>query len=44
MILAVVSFFDEQSVKVNVPAHRPIKAVYIKQFVRLVKFGQGDYP
>ena len=30
--------------KVSVPAHRPIKAVYIKQFVRLVKFGQGDYP
>lgn len=28
--------------KVSVPAHRPIHAVYIKQFVRLVKFGKGD--
>jgi predicted RNA binding protein YcfA (HicA-like mRNA interferase family) len=29
--------------KVSVPAHRPINGVYIKQFVRLVKFGKGDY-
>lgn len=28
--------------KVSVPAHRPIKAIYIRQFVRLVRFGQGD--
>ena len=28
--------------KVSVPAHRPIHAIYIKQFVRLVKFGKGD--
>lgn len=24
------------------PAHRPIKPVYIRKFVRLVKFGTGD--
>ena len=29
--------------KVSVPAHRPIKAVYIRQFVRLVKLGKGDW-
>ena len=29
--------------KVSVPAHRPIKPVYIRQFVRLVKFGKGDW-
>ena len=28
--------------KVSVPAHRPIRAIYIRQFVRLVKFGKGD--
>ena len=28
--------------KVSVPAHRPIKPFYIRQFVRLVKFGKGD--
>ena len=28
--------------KVSVPAHRPIKPIYIRQFVRLVKFGKGD--
>jgi predicted RNA binding protein YcfA (HicA-like mRNA interferase family) len=28
--------------KVGIPAHRPIKAIYIRQFVRLVKFGAGD--
>lgn len=28
--------------KVSVPAHRPIKPNYIRQFVRLVKFGKGD--
>jgi predicted RNA binding protein YcfA (HicA-like mRNA interferase family) len=28
--------------KVSVPAHRPIKPIYIRQFVRLVKHGTGD--
>jgi predicted RNA binding protein YcfA (HicA-like mRNA interferase family) len=28
--------------KLSVPAHRPIKPIYIRQFVRLVKFGKGD--
>lgn len=28
--------------KISVPAHRPIKPVYIRQFVRLVKTGRGD--
>ena len=29
--------------KVSVPARRPIKAVYIRQFVRLVTLGKGDW-
>ncbi len=29
--------------KISVPAHRPIKPIYIKQLVRLVKFGKGDF-
>lgn len=28
--------------KLSVPAHRPIKPIYIRQFVCLVKFGTGD--
>jgi predicted RNA binding protein YcfA (HicA-like mRNA interferase family) len=28
--------------KVSIPAHRPIKPTYIRQFVRLVKLGKGD--
>jgi len=28
--------------KICVPAHRPIKAVYIKNFVRLINTGKGD--
>jgi predicted RNA binding protein YcfA (HicA-like mRNA interferase family) len=28
--------------KLSVPAHRPIKPIYIRQFVRLVTFGKGD--
>jgi predicted RNA binding protein YcfA (HicA-like mRNA interferase family) len=28
--------------KISIPAHRPIKPIYIRQFVRLVKFGRGD--
>jgi predicted RNA binding protein YcfA (HicA-like mRNA interferase family) len=32
----------ENGRKVSIPAHRPIKVIYIRQFVRLVKFGKGD--
>lgn len=28
--------------KISVPAHRPIKPVYIKALVRLIRDGQGD--
>ncbi len=28
--------------KVSIPAHRPIKAVYIKNLVRLINTGKGD--
>ena len=28
--------------KASVPAHRPIKPIYIRQFVKLVKSGKGD--
>ena len=28
--------------KVSIPAHRPIKPIYIRQLVRLIQSGQGD--
>lgn len=28
--------------KISVPAHRPIKAIYIKKLIRLIRTGQGD--
>ena len=28
--------------KISIPAHRPIKPIYIRQFVRLVVTGKGD--
>ena len=28
--------------KISIPTHRPIKPIYIRQFVRLVRFGKGD--
>lgn len=28
--------------KISIPAHRPIKAVYIKKLIRLIKTGKGD--
>ena len=30
--------------KISIPAHRPIKPTYIRQFVRLVHTGAGDAP
>lgn len=28
--------------KISVPAHRPIKAIYIKKLIRLIQTGKGD--
>lgn len=28
--------------KLSIPAHRPIKAIYIKQLIRLIQTGKGD--
>ena|GEM_PF-582551 len=28
--------------KISIPAHRPIKAIYIKQLIRMIKAGKGD--
>jgi hypothetical protein len=28
--------------KISIPAHRPIKEVYIKKLIRLIKTGKGD--
>ncbi|MDZ7360664.1 MAG: hypothetical protein ONB46_08050 [candidate division KSB1 bacterium] len=37
-----VTFRRPNGAKLTVPAHRPIKPVYIKKFVRLVDEGIGD--
>jgi hypothetical protein len=37
-----VTFRHVNGAKLTVPAHRPIKAIYIKKFVRLVLEGVGD--
>lgn len=28
--------------KISVPAHRPIKAIYIKKLIRLIQTGKGE--
>ncbi len=28
--------------KISIPAHRPIKAIYIKKLIRLTQTGQGE--
>jgi len=28
--------------KISIPAHRPIKEIYIKKLIRLIKTGKGD--
>jgi len=28
--------------KISIPAHRPIKAIYIKKLIKLIKTGKGD--
>ena len=33
---------NESGIVVTVPAHRPIKPIYIKQFIILVESVQGD--
>lgn len=37
-----VTFRHPNGSKLTVPAHRPIKPVYIKRFVRLVEEGVGE--
>ena len=29
--------------KISIPAHRPIKAIYIKKLLQLIKTGKGDH-
>ncbi len=37
-----VTFRHPDGAKLTVPAHRPIKVIYIKKFVKLVTEGIGD--
>jgi hypothetical protein len=37
-----VTFRHLNGSKITVPAHRPIKPIYIKKFVRLVDEGRGE--
>jgi hypothetical protein len=37
-----VTFRHPNGAKLTVPAHRPIKPIYVKKFVRLVTEGIGD--
>ena len=37
-----VTFRHPNGSKITVPAHRPIKPIYIKKFVRLVQEGKGE--
>jgi len=37
-----VTFRHPNGNKVTVPAHRPIKPIYVKKFVRLVDEGKGE--
>jgi hypothetical protein len=37
-----VTFRHPNGTKLTVPAHRPIKPIYIKKFIRLVEEGIGD--
>ncbi len=37
-----VTFRHHSGAKLTVPAHRPIKPIYIKKFIRLVEEGIGD--
>jgi len=37
-----VTFRHPNGTKLTVPAHRPIKPIYIKNFVRLIDEGEGE--
>jgi hypothetical protein len=37
-----VTFRHPNGAKLTVPAHRPIKPIYVKKFVRLIDEGIGD--
>ena len=37
-----VTFRHPNGAKLTVPAHRPIKPIYIKKFIRLIDEGIGD--
>ena len=37
-----VTFRHQNGAKLTVPAHRPIKPIYIKKFVRLIDEGEGE--
>jgi hypothetical protein len=37
-----VTFRHPNGAKITVPAHRPIKPVYIKKFLRLLTEGEGE--
>ncbi len=37
-----VTFRHPNGTKLTVPAHRPIKPIYIKKFVRLIDEGEGE--
>ncbi len=39
-----VTFRHPNGAKLTVPAHRPIKPIYIMKFVHLVEVGTGDKP
>jgi hypothetical protein len=37
-----VTFRHPSGAKITVPAHRPIKPIYTKKFIRLIDEGEGD--
>ena len=37
-----VTFRHPNGAKLTVPAHRPIKSIYIKKFIRLIDEGEGE--
>ena len=37
-----VTFRHPNGTKLTVPAHRPIKPIYIKKFIRLIDEGEGE--
>lgn len=37
-----VTFRHCNGAKITVPAHRPIKPIYVKKFIRLISEGEGE--